>query len=72
MMIRLSEFLLGRGPLFNTRGKVFFLSNARAHSDEPMARDCVLLAVPVLLNNMGLSENWGTLFWGPYNKDATI
>ena len=21
---------------------------------------------------MGLSENWGALFWGPYNKDPTI
>ena len=20
---------------------------------------------------MGVSENWGTLFWGPYNKDPT-
>ena len=22
--------------------------------------------------NMGVSENRGTLFWGPYNKDPTI
>ena len=21
---------------------------------------------------MGVSENWGTLFWGLYNKDPTI
>ena len=21
---------------------------------------------------MEVSENWGTLFWGPYNKDPTI
>ena len=21
---------------------------------------------------MGVSENWGTLFWGPYNTDPTI
>ena len=21
---------------------------------------------------MGISESQGTLFWGPYNKDATI
>ena len=20
----------------------------------------------------GVSENWGTLFWGPYNEDPTI
>ena len=22
--------------------------------------------------NMGVSENWGTFFWGPCNKDPTI
>ena len=22
--------------------------------------------------NMGVSENWGTLLWGPYIKDPTI
>ena len=24
------------------------------------------------LRNMGVSDNLGTLFWGPYNKDPTI
>ena len=22
--------------------------------------------------NMGVSENWGTFFWGPCNKDPTV
>ena len=26
----------------------------------------------VLATHVGLSETWGTLFWGPYNKDPTF
>ena len=33
---------------------------------------CVGLKLFRLLLNMGVSENGGTLFWGPYNKDPTI
>ena len=30
------------------------------------------LGVAVPQTNMGVSENRGTLFWGPYNKDPSI
>ena len=30
------------------------------------------ILVPVRGSYLGVSENWGTLFWGPYKKDPTI
>ena len=31
-----------------------------------------LLGNPVKVYDLGVSELWGTLFWGPCNKDPTI
>ena len=31
-----------------------------------------LAALSLDISYLGVSENWGTLFWGPYNKDLAI
>ena len=62
---------MSQAPMFNVlEGRLFFVWLWLP----PVYRLTVAHGKPggTKRRHMGLSENWGTLFWGPYNEDPTI